>query len=78
MENLLFRFVHDYTHYVLGAPATFTGELAVARHTLTAEVRKDDALARFLASESVGQVALSIVSGTYPEQIIAADILDLI
>lgn len=78
IENLIFRFAHDYAHFTIGAPATFEGELAVARHTLTAEVRKDDALARFLASESVGQVALSIVSGTYPEQIIAAGILELI
>lgn len=77
-ENLLFRFVHDYTHFIIDAPATFEGELAVARHTLTPAVREDDALARFLASESVGQVALSIVSGTYPAQIIAAGILDLI
>jgi hypothetical protein len=78
IENLLFRFVHDYAHHVIGAPATFAGELAVARHTLTPEVRADEPLARFLASESVGQVALSIVSGTYPNQVIAAGILDLI
>jgi hypothetical protein len=77
-ENLLFRFVHDYAHFTIGAPATFDGELAVARHTLTPAVRADEPLARFLASESVGQVALSIVTGTYPEQIIAAGILELI
>jgi hypothetical protein len=76
--NLLFRFVHDHAHHAIGAPATFAGELAVARHTLTPTVREDDPLARFLASESVGQVALSIVSGTYPAQIIAAGILELI
>ncbi len=77
-ENLLFRFVHDYAHFIIGAPATFEGELAVARHTLTPAVREDDALARFLASESVGQVALSIVDGTYPKQVLACGILDVI
>ena len=78
LENLLFRFVHDYHHWVIGADATFTGELAVTRHTLTPAVRKNDALARFLASEPVGQSALFITSGTYPVQIIARNILDLI
>jgi hypothetical protein len=78
IENLLFRFVHDHAHHVIGAPATFAGELAVARHTLTPAVRADEPLARFLASESVGQVALSIVSGTYPAQVIAAGILEMI
>jgi hypothetical protein len=78
LENLLFRFVHDYHHWVIGADATFTGELAVTRHTLTPAVRKNDALARFLASEPVGQSALFITSGIYPAQIIARNILELI
>jgi hypothetical protein len=78
LENLIFRFVHDYAHFCINAPATFAGELAVARHTLTPAVREDDDLARFLASESVGQVALSIVDGTYPKQVLAYGILDVI
>jgi hypothetical protein len=78
IENLLFRFVHDYAHFSINAPATFEGELAVARHTLTPEVRKDDALARFLASESVGQVALAIEDGVYPRQVISYGILEFI
>lgn len=78
LENLLFRFVHDYHHWVTGADATFTGELAVTRHVLTPAVRHNDALARFLASEIIGQAATTIASGTYPVQIIANNILELI
>lgn len=78
LENLLFRFVHDHAHHVIGAPATFAGELAVARHTLTPTVRADKPLARFLASETIGQAAMAITDGAYPAQIIAAGILDLI
>lgn len=78
IENLLFRFVHDYAHFVIGADTTFDGELAVTRHTLTADVRANDALARFLASESVGQIALANVDKVYPAQVIAAGILELI
>ena len=78
LGNLLFRFVHDYHHYLIGADSTFDGELAVTRHILTPEVRKNDSLARFLASEPVGQSALFITSGTYPKQVIARNILDLI
>jgi hypothetical protein len=78
IENLVFRFIHDYIHYSIEMPATFEGELAVARHTLTPEVRKDDALARFLASESVGQVSLAIEDGAYPKQVISYGILEFI
>ena len=78
LENLLFRFVHDYHHWVIGADATFTGELAVTRHVLTPAIRHNDALARFLASEIIGQAATTITSGAYPVQIIARNILELI
>jgi hypothetical protein len=77
-ENLLFRFVHDYHHHVTGANDTFAGELTVTRHILTPQVRMNLPLARFLASEPVGQSSLFIQSGTYPRQIIAATILPLI
>jgi hypothetical protein len=78
LENLLFRFVHDYHHWVIGADATFTGELAVTRSVLTPAVRKNDALSRLLASEIVGQAAAALTTGTYPIQIIARNILELI
>jgi hypothetical protein len=78
LENLLFRFVHDYHHWVLGADATFTGELAITHHVLTPAVRQNDALARFLASEIIGQAATAIATGAYPVQIIARSILELI
>jgi hypothetical protein len=78
LENLLFRFVHDYHHWVTAADATFTGELAVTRYILTPAVRHNDALARFLASEVIGQAATTIATGTYPVQIIARNILTLI
>jgi hypothetical protein len=78
LENLLFRFVHDHHHHQLNAAADFSGELAVSRHILTPAIRANDALARFLASEPVGQSAQFIESGIYPAQVIAAGILDLI
>ena len=78
LENLLFRFVHDYHHWITAADATFTGELAVTRHVLTPAVRHNDALARFLASEIIGQAATTITSGSFPAQIIARNILELI
>jgi hypothetical protein len=78
LENLLFRFVHDFHHWIIAADATFTGELAVTRSVLTPAVRKNDALARFLASEIIGQAAAAIVFGSFPMQIIARNILDLI
>jgi hypothetical protein len=78
LENLLFRFVHDFHHWVHSTDATFTGELAVTRYVLTPAVRKKDALARFLASEIIGQAAATLTTGTYPIQIIARNILDLI
>ena len=78
VENLLFRFAHDYHHWVTGADATFTGELLVTRHILTPAVRRNEPLARFLASEPLGQSALFITSKVYPRQIIARSILELI
>jgi len=80
LENLLFRFVHDYHHWLIGADATFNGELAVTRHILIPALRQNDALARFLASEIIGQAATTIASstGAFPVQIIARDILTLI
>lgn len=78
LENLLFRFVHDGHHYQIGAGDAFAGELAVAHHVLTPAVRKNGALARFLASEIIGQAAVTITTGAFPQQIIARNILDLI
>ena len=78
LENLLFRFVHDYHHWIIGADATFSGELAVTRYILTPAVRQNDALARLLASEIIGQAATTIATGAYPVQIIALNILELI
>ena len=70
--------MHDYHHWVTAADATFSGELAVTRHILTPALRQNDALARFLASEVIGQAATTIATGTFPEQIIASNILTLI
>jgi hypothetical protein len=78
LENLIFRFVHDHHHHQCSAAADFTGELTVTRHILTPAVRANDTLARFLASEPVGQSAQFIESGVYPTQVIAAKILDLV
>lgn len=79
LENLLFRFVHDYHHHITGADATFSGELAVTRYIVEQpHVACDSELATFLASEPVGQSALFIVSKVYPKQIIAANILEFI
>jgi hypothetical protein len=78
LENLLFRFAHEFHHWAIAADATFTGELAVTRCVLTPAVRKNDALSRLLASEIVGQAAATLTTGTYPIQIIARNILELI
>ena len=87
LENLLFRFIHDYHHAQIEADATFYGERSVTRFILT-ELGETNTppfhwsggrlIAHFLASEPLGQSAYFIQTGIYPRQIIAANILPLI
>jgi hypothetical protein len=78
-QNLKFRFVHDLHHHQLGADDTFSGELTVARETVRPLIMRATPesvnLARFLASEIIGQASYRIEFGYFPEQIIAANIL---
>lgn len=78
VENLLFRFVHDWHHWLTAADDSFEGELAVTRHCLTSQVHTNQPLAHLLASEIVGQAAVRITTGSFPRQIIANNILELI
>lgn len=81
-QNLSFRFVHDLHHHQLGADDSFTGELTVARETVRPLVMRGTPasvnLARFLASEIIGQASYRITFGHFPEQVIAANILSLL
>lgn len=76
-QNLQFRAVHDVAHWVTGADDSFEGELAVLRHTLAAG-KLPMVLQLFLASEIIGQAAYAIQFGTFPPQITASNILNLI
>lgn len=78
-QNLVFRLAHDVAHHDLGAAATFEGELAVLRHTLIeAQELHCYAFPHFLASEIIGQAAYRITYGSFPRQIIARNILELV
>lgn len=77
VDNLWFRLVHDYHHYVTGADASFSGELAVTKHCLDGVT--EEPIRRVLASEIIGQAAYRLEYREFPtQQIIAANILDLI
>ena len=66
-------------HHDIGAPDTFEGELTVLRHTLIeAQEMRCFAFNHFLASEIIGQAAYRITFGSFPQQIIARNILPLV
>lgn len=78
-QNLVSRLAHDVAHHDTGADASFDGELAVLKHTLIeAQELHCYAFPHFLASEIIGQASYRITYGSFPQQIIARNILPLI
>jgi len=64
-QNLVFRAVHDWTHWKEGAGADWDGELAVTiAHTLTAPKE----IHWILWSEVAGQAAVQLTTGEFPKQ----------
>jgi hypothetical protein len=64
-QNLMFRAVHDWTHWKLGADATFEGEFAVA---MTHIESAPSSIHWILWSEVAGQAATAITTGEFPQQ----------
>lgn len=67
-QNLQFRFLHDWLHAVVGADASFEGELAL---TFAHQVSSPLILWSVFASEVAGQAAVAIRDGAFPEQKLA-------
>jgi len=64
-QNLMFRAVHDWTHWKLGVDSTFEGEFAVAMaHIESAPL----SIHWILWSEVAGQAATAITTGEFPQQ----------
>ena len=64
-QNLMFRAVHDWTHWKEGADASWEGELAVTiAHTLTAPKE----IHWILWSEVAGQAAACLETGEFQPQ----------
>ena len=64
-QNLMFRAVHDWTHWRLGADATFEGEFNVAMSHIESA---PESIHWILWSEVAGQAAVSITEGNFPAQ----------
>ena len=64
-QNLMFRAVHDWTHWMLGADATFEGEFNVAMSHIESA---PESIHWILWSEVAGQAAVSITEGNFPAQ----------
>lgn len=64
-QNLMFRAVHDWTHWKIGADDTFEGELAV---TLEHIKSAPESIHWILFSEVAGQAAVAISQGEFPSQ----------
>lgn len=64
-QNLMFRAIHDWTHWQEDAGADWDGELAVTvAHTLTAPKE----IHWILWSEVAGQAAVNLTTGEFPQQ----------
>lgn len=71
-QNLRFRFLHDWLHFVVDAGADFAGEVSLTlAHMFSAD--HDSRLWRILASEVAGQASVAITTGEFPEQRLSAD-----
>ena len=67
-QNLMFRAVHDWVHWQENAGADWDGELAVTiAHILTAPKE----IHWLLWSEVAGQAAVTLTTGTFPQQKLA-------
>jgi hypothetical protein len=67
-QNLMFRAVHDWIHHKIGAAATFEGELSV---TLEHIKSAPESIHWILWSEVACQAAVTISTGSFPEQKLA-------
>lgn len=64
-QNLMFRAIHDWTHWKENAGADWDGELAVTvAHTLTAP----KGIHWIIWSEVAGQAAVTLTTGKFPQQ----------
>lgn len=68
LQNLQFRFLHDWLHAKTAADATFEGELCL---TLAHQCCAPIELWPLFASEVAGQAAVAITTGAFPEQKLA-------
>jgi hypothetical protein len=67
-QNLMFRAVHDFVHHKVNADATFEGELSV---TLAHIESAPPEIHWLLWSEVACQAAVTISTGSFPEQKLA-------
>lgn len=77
-ENLLFRWVHDWHHWAMMVGSDFYGELEVTHYCLNQAAATSQPLRQFLASEIIGQASFRLEFGTFPQQIIAANVLEML
>jgi hypothetical protein len=66
-ENIMFRFLHDWLHAVIGADATFEGELALTLGHICSAA-PNSLLFPVFTSEVLGQAAVATLTGEFPEQ----------
>lgn len=64
--NLIFRCIHDVHHVKLNADFTWQGECASARHIMS--FTNNVLLQQLLLSEILGQSAVCLYTGQFPEQ----------
>ncbi len=64
-QNLMFRAVHDWMHWKLGADATFEGEFNVAMAHIESA---PESIHWLLWSEVACQAAVAITTGEFPHQ----------
>ena len=64
-QNLMFRTVHDWIHWKVGADSTFEGEFAVA---MTHIESAPSSIHWILWSEVAGQAATAITTGEFTQQ----------
>lgn len=74
-QNLEFRAAHDRMHAIMEADAGLRGELIVTlAHVMTAP----ESIWSILASEVIGQAAVTISSGSFPKQRLSAACINLL
>jgi hypothetical protein len=64
-QNLMFRAVHDWMHWKLGADATFEGEFNVAMAHIESA---PESIHWLLWSEVACQAAVTLTTGEFPQQ----------